>query len=178
MNQYKNRSADIKIRYFVDEYEKLEKIFNLEFHEFALMLALMGKLRGEKLPLDIDDGKNKEHTFSRTTYDRAVTEFDSYFGLLSILDNIDLSYDEVINNIAFQKTEESGLSFAKQKNVNTFYGYLISGIEKMYGEFYKLGSNSYDVASCIHDFLSENQDAEIELIESMLMEELETDNNE
>lgn len=175
MNNYKNKSADIKVRFAVEEYDKLEAMFKLEFHELALMLSLMGKLKGKKLPLNINDNKGKEHTFSRTTYDRAITEFDAYFGLLTILDNNDLEYGKVINEMAFEKTEMNDVSFSKLRNVSTFYGYLLSGIEKISNEFFKLGNKSYDVAACIHDFLLENQDAEREMIDKLLLEEMENE---
>jgi hypothetical protein len=172
MNEYKNKSADIKISYKVNEYDKLESIFKMDFHELALSLALMGLLKGEKYSLNKNDNTGNTHTFSRTTYDRAITEFDAYFGLITILDNYDLDYDHVINEIAFDKTEKSNTSFSKLTNVKTFYGYLIAGIEKMSNEFFKLGSKSYDIAACIHDFLIQNQDADTELIDELLIEEL------
>jgi hypothetical protein len=51
----------------------------------------------------------------------------------------------------------------------------LAGIEKMYGEFFKLGNKSYDIAACIHDFLTENQEAELELIDKLLLEEMDAE---
>ncbi|QMS85108.1 hypothetical protein [Candidatus Xianfuyuplasma coldseepsis] len=178
MAEYKNKSADIKIQYCIEQYDRLETLFKLDFHEFALLLSLMGFLHGEKLPINANDNNNKEHTFSRTTYDRAETDFDAYFGLLTILDNQALGYDEVINNIAFEKTSQNNVSFPKLTNVSTFYGYLISGIEKTFDEFYKYGNKSYDVASAIHDFLNTDINSEMLIIDELLLVELEEEDNE
>jgi len=177
MREYKNKSADIKIYSFIDEYDKLEDLFNLDFSDFSLMLALKGLMEDKKYDLNHKDGKGKEHTFSRTTYDRAETDFDANFGLLTILDNTHLSYDTVINSIAFEKTSINDKAFSKMQNVSTYYGYLISGIDSLYKEFLQYGSNFDQIATAIHDFLEQDFDIDMSIIEDLFLEETENKND-
>lgn len=176
MFNYRNNPADLKIRYNVNNYEKIEKMFDIQDGELPLlhfMLSLMGYKLGKKIPLDTSDTKSDNtHEFSlRTIYPRNENDFDAYFGLLTILDNLDLSYEEVINGLAFERTEMKKVSFTKMTNVKTFYEYMLSGIDFFVDEFFRYGTNPVDVADSIHDFLTSDQSDIIDIISELLLEE-------
>jgi hypothetical protein len=150
---YRNKPTDIKILYAAKEYEKIEKIFsNLEFHQLALMLALIGKNENSRIEITKSDGK-KEHIFSRTNYSKYENEFDAYFALLTILENFKKPFSKVINELAFMKTEISNIPFSKLDNVKIFFEYLIGGSEKLYKIIHKNGDQYRDMVDAINDFL-------------------------
>jgi hypothetical protein len=55
-------------------------------------------------------------------------EFDSYFGLLTILDNLEKDYHTVINSLAFEKNGNE-IGYLDMTNVSTFYQYMLGGIQ-------------------------------------------------
>lgn len=171
--QFPNKPADLKINYKVNTYEKIEEIFDLREGEqplLHLILALMGYKLNKKVDLSTSDSNSdKPHEFSlRTVYPRNESDLDAAYGLLSILDNLDLTYEEVINQIAFERTSNNNTQFLKMNNVKTFYEYMLSGIDFFEQNFFNDGKNAIRVAENIHDFLikdqSDIQDLLIELI--------------
>jgi hypothetical protein len=167
MTNYKNRPQDLKIQHKADSYEKIEELLELQEGEktmFHFMLSLFGYLKKERTPLDTKDDKSKSHDFSlRTMYPKDESSFDAYFGLLTILDNLEMPYDRVIKDLAFERTEKNNTPFLKMTNVKTFYEYFLTGIGafeeiilKRYGT-----SKKINIADSIYEFLNE-EDKEIQ----------------
>jgi len=176
MINYKNKPSDLKIKYKVSSYEKIEEIFDLREGEqpmLHLMLALLGIKNERRIDLDEDDlQSDKTHEFSlRTVYNRNSTDLDAAYGLISILDNLDLSYDEVVNNIAFEKTSINNTPFLKMKNVKTFYEYMLSGVEFFEKKFFLDGKKLEKIAYNIHEFLLSDQSDVNDILIDILTEE-------
>lgn len=175
--QVYNKPADLKISYKVSSYDKIEEIFDLNEGEqpsLHLMLALMGLRNKKKIELNTsDNGGNLSHEFSlRTVYPRNESDLDAAYGLISILDNLKMPYDEVINKIAFERTGDNNIPFLKMSNVKTFYEYMLSGIDFFEKNFFVDGKDNVNVARNIHDFLTSDQsDIQDTLVELLLEEE-------
>lgn len=175
---YQNKPADLKISFRADEYEKIEELFELKEGEqplLHLMLALMGYKSGKKVDLETKDPhSDKTHEFSlRTVYNRNSTDMDASYGLISILDNLDSSYEEVINSIAFERTAINDRPFLKMQNVRTFYEYMLSGIEYFEINFMSSGKDFERISSEIHDFLLSDQTDINDILVGLLLEEKE-----
>lgn len=173
---YQNKPADLKISYKADVYEKIEELFELREGEqplLHLMLALMGYKNGKKIDLDTkEQNSDKTHEFSlRTVYNRNGSELDASYGLIAILDNLDLTYDEVINGIAFERTSINDKPFLKMQNVRTFYEYMLSGIEYFEINFLSNGKNLERISSDIHDFLISDQSDINDILVGLLIDE-------
>jgi hypothetical protein len=169
---YKNKPQDLKINYKVNTYDYIEKIFDLREGELPLIqffLALLGVNKGNKVGLDKSDNSGQTHEFSlRTVYQRNESDYDSFIGLISILDNLELSYEEVINQIAFERTEMNDKQFLKMTNVKTFFEYMLSGLDSFEELFLHNGEDTLRVAESIHEFLQEDiQDIDL-LLEALL----------
>jgi hypothetical protein len=171
-----NKPADLKINYKVSAYEKIEEIFELREGEqplLHLILALMGYKNQKKIDLGATDkNSDKSHEFSlRTVYPRNESDLDAAYGLLAILDNLDLPYEEVINRIAFERTDVNQTPFLKMKNVKTFYEYMLSGIEFFENNFFVDGKDFVKIADNIHEFLESDQSDINEILVGLLLEE-------
>ena len=173
---YQNKPADLKISYKADVYEKIEELFELREGEqplLHLMLALMGYKNGKKIDLDTKDlYSDKTHEFSlRTVYNRNASDLDSSYGLMSKLDNLNLSYEEVINRIAFERNSINDKPFLKMQNVKTFYEYMLSGIEFFEDNFLVNGKDLDRISSDIHDFLVSDQSDINDILVGLFIEE-------
>ncbi|MFW6272580.1 MAG: hypothetical protein ACOC2U_02220 [bacterium] len=178
MKAYKNAAQDLKIQYGVRTYEQIEKMFDLEDGEtphLHFLLSLLGLKSDTKIDIDKKDLKSDDkREFSlRTMYQKNQTDFDTYFGLITILDNIDEDFNYVVNTVAFERTEMHDKKFLKMENVKTFYEYMLAGIDAFKHEFFSYGHNPVDVADSIHDFLTIDQEETEDLIEQFKLEELE-----
>lgn len=170
MNSYKNEAQDLVISYNVETYRKFEKMMDVSEGvgatvHFHLLLALLGLKTLKKLSLNENNGgEDEKRSFSlRTLYQKESTNFETYFGLLTILDNLDKDYNKVVNGLAFEKTQLNQTPFLKMTNVQTFYGYMLSGLDVVKEEFLTYGSNPIDVAYQIHQYLSDDVDDIIEV---------------
>lgn len=156
LSEYRNKPQDIKTSFNTKEYEKLEKIFyEMEFHELALLLSLIGFHFKERIDLQKSDG-GKDHIFSRTNYSKSENEFDAYFALVTILENHKKKFSDVINNMAFVKTESERTTFSKLNNVKLFFEYILGGSGKLYNIINKYGEEPRDMVGAIDDFLNED----------------------
>lgn len=174
--KYINKPADLKILYKVNIYEKIETIFDLKEGEqprLHLILALLGLGSKKKIELNSKDRESdKPHEFSlRTVYPKNESDLDAYYGLLSILDNLNLDYDEVINKIAFERTSINDTNFLKMKNVKTFYEYMLAGIDVFNIKFLIDNNGPYDIANNIDAFLNDDQMETENALSELLLEE-------
>src|SRR5690554_1648360 len=174
--KYKNIAQDLTINYKVNTYNLIIDLFDIkdgELPSFHMMLALMGYKNRKKTSLNESDGESdKPRNFSlRTLYNRNEADMDAYYGLISILDNLELPYEEVINKIAFERTEINNTPFLKMNNVKTFYEYMLGGITYFENNFLVHGKDPYRVASLIHEFLTDDDIEVNEILLELLMEE-------
>lgn len=172
---YPNKPSDLRIAYKVKTYRYIEEIFDLregQQPQLHLLLALMGYKNQQKIDLSSNDNSGETHDFSlRTVYSRNESDLDAAYGLLAILDNLDLSYDEVINKIAFERTGTNGKQFLKMTNVKTFYEYMLSGIDFFENYFLLDGKKVIRIAENIHDFLTSNYSELEDILADLMIEE-------
>ena len=183
MKNYQNSPTDFTLRYEVQTYQRIEKLFDVQegrTPQLHFLLALLGLVAEKRIPLDKKDSRSDEtRAFSiRTMYIRDATDFDLYYGLVTILDNLDDDFDQLVNEVAFEKTGVNGRKFYEMQNVKTFYEYLIGGIEFFKENFFDYGHDSVQVADCIHDFLMDDDQEITELLEVLLEEEQQNENDE
>lgn len=165
----RNIAQDIKINYCAKEFEEIEGIFSsLDFHELNFLLALYGQKHNNLIDINKDDLSNNNHTFSRTNYNKSQSEFDTYFGFITIIQYYEESFEKVVHELAFEKTSINGKTFSKMHNVQLFYGYLIGGVEKMHKKLKEYGGSTSDIADSIHDFLFNDENDVYLLIEEIL----------
>lgn len=176
MKLYKNNAQDLVMKHGVKTYDKIQKIFDFAGQEFVsihFMLALIGYDSKNKIPLDSKSSSELVRNFSiRTTYPKNSTEMDTQYGLISILENTELDYDQVINQIAFEKTEMNDTPFLKMKNVKAFYEYMQGGLDYFEKEFFQYGTKVSDIADAINEYLTEDLDKLTSNIDNILAETL------
>lgn len=182
MISYKNIPQDLIIHYNVETYRKIEKLMDISEKNgatvhFHFMLALLGLKTKNKIPLDFNNSKDDDkRSFSlRTLYQKEATSFETYFGLITILDNMDQDYNEVVKNLAFEKTEVNNVSFLKMTNVKTFYSYVLSGLDVIKKDFFYYGDDPINVADQIHEYLESESDLVYEALD-LVLESIENNN--
>lgn len=160
----RNIAQDIKINYCAREFEEIESIFSgLDFHELNFLLALYGLKENNFIDLNKDDLSGNSHTFSRTNYNKSQSEFDTYFGFITIIEHYEESFEKIVHELAFERTSINGRVFSKMHNVQLFYGYLIGGVEKMYKKLREYGGSTIDISDSIHEMLF-NDDFDVKLL--------------
>lgn len=178
MDIYKNNPTDLAITIHVKTYEKTKNFFDEQEKDILnlhVMLSLLGMINNKKISLQSKDTKSDDRrNFSiRSMYQRASTEFDTAYGLIAILDNLDNDYHHVVNQLAFEKTEKNDTAFLKMTNVKTFYEYMLSGLEYIEKEFFTYGTGHEDVADTINDFLNKEQEITSSALDLLISDELE-----
>lgn len=178
MNTIRNQPQDIKITVGAAKYKTIEKLLNQDSQDVPLLqflLALLGLSEGKKIPLTTTELEDDTvHTFSlRTTYGRYESEYDTYFGLIAILDNTDLSYDEVIGQIAFERTDINKKKFQEMTNVKTFFEYLQGGIEVFVDNFFVYDKTPSGVVDALHEYLLSDNSKIDEIIRELILAEQE-----
>lgn len=168
-----NKVQDLTLRYKVKTYNKIQKVFDLsdnEFNNLQFMLALLGFNSKRKVPLESKTNEDSRSFSIRTTYFKKASEFDVNYGLISILDNLEKNYSEVVNHIAFEKTFIHNRPFFKMENVETFYQYMLSGLDFYEVEFLKYGNKTSDIVDAINEFLEKDIDLEQNNIDELLID--------
>jgi|SRR5690554_1035208 len=169
-----NIPQDLNIKYGAEDYKLIEELLNKESSDVPLlqfMLALLGLKEEKRIPLEKNDNKG-EHNFSiRTMYNRYASDYDAYIGLISILANKHLTYEEVVNGIAFERTGTNGSRFYEMENVRTFFEYMLGGIDVFVNEFFIYGKGPINIVDAIDDYLQSDLDGMEDLIQEMLKEE-------
>lgn len=183
VNSYKNSAQDLVISYNVETYRKFEDMMDISEGvgatvHFHLMLALLGLKSEKKVALSENNSRpDEKRSFSlRTLYQKESTNFETYFGLLTILDNLDKDYSEVVNKLAFEKTEINDTPFLKMTNVKTFYEYMLSGLDVVKEDFLRYGDNPVDVADQIHQYLSDDLESVMDTAD-LITEGLDSEND-
>lgn len=170
----KNTPQDLDIKFQAETYEFIEELLNKDTKDVPLlmfMLSLLGITNNKKVELSTVSGE-KTHQFSlRTMYNKYESDFDAYFGLIAILDNLSEDYDVVINKIAFERTGLNNTPFLKMKNVKTYFEYMLGGIQIFKEKFLVYGKKSIDVVDSIHDFLTDESVEIDNLMEDLLLQE-------
>ncbi|WP_220728766.1 hypothetical protein [Apilactobacillus xinyiensis] len=157
------KPTDFTFNYKTEEFNKIfdfcDKNSYLSVDNIQLLLALLGFNNYEDELVDIksNDGSDNR-TLSRVSYERYTSNFDRNFGLLTILKNLDLSYNELLNKKAFEKNS-NGERYLEMPNVRNFYSCLLSGIKPMYdimNEEY--GFEKIDVFDSLTEYINDNED--------------------
>ncbi|WP_313628010.1 hypothetical protein [Enterococcus italicus] len=127
---YQMKPRDVIFQYKTEKFDKFNDFFQsngIKLPQVQFLLSLIGRNNNCKVALKENDG-SKERQFSRVAYQRVSNEFDSYFGLLTILDNLEKDYHTVINSLAFEKNGNE-IGYLDMTNVSTFYQYMLGGIQ-------------------------------------------------
>lgn len=157
MNRIYSDPQDILIKYKAEQFKKIENTLGRYFDivELTFFLALIGYKNKSCIPLDYTEGEI-EHTFSRVSYSRNSVEYDAYFGLFTILTNRDKKYDELINNLAFLKTSNTNYKYSQLPSVQTYYGYVLGGIQPLYDICNRYDINdSVEIFDSLYEYLDE-----------------------
>lgn len=159
-----NKVTDFTLYYNVEKYRKIEKIFEIdkgksgELLDFHFLLALLGVKTNNKVIL-AENTPNESvipREFSlRTMYGRYQTTIDSYYGFITILDNLEQDYDEVVNKWAFEKTYHNNRGFFEMKNVKTFYEYMMGGIDELNKIVFKYDENYRNIVDALNIAIEE-----------------------
>lgn len=167
-----NKVSDLTIKYKVDIFEKIENTMGKGDAIYThFMLALLGFHYGKRIDLSRIHGDKSREFSIRTIHQRSFVELEAQYGLLAILDNYSKSYEEVVNDIAFERTGTNNKSFYEMKNVRTFYEYMLGGIdvfEEKIGKVY--GWTDNQISDSIYEFL-DNDLLDQDLINEMIKEE-------
>ncbi|WP_203637966.1 hypothetical protein [Levilactobacillus wangkuiensis] len=156
------KSADITIKYHAQEYNEVYTFFSAEddlsIVKIQTMLALRGLEQKNRIPLVTDDGSGISRTLSRVSYNKWGPDYDDAFGLLTILDNLDKPYDQVLNHMAFANNK-NGEKYATLPNVSTFYEYMLGGIESCYQDIAKYGiHDKRQILDSMNEYFQDNED--------------------
>lgn len=176
MVNYKNIPSDFTIKYKPEIYTLVEKLLSntsdKDVPSTIFLLSLLGFTNGEKLVLDSMSGDEKREISIRTLYGRYSTDFDSYIGLIAILDNTDKNYNEVINQIAFERTEMSKKRFLEMENVKTFFEYFLGGLNIFDSKFVSpYSAGELDLVYTLHEYLIDDYSEIEKTLEKMVIEE-------
>lgn len=145
-------ATDVTIYQCGKEYKEIEKILTLDTPSLTFLLSLYGIAHDNFVQYWDKSSIENEHSFSRTTYPKNSSEYDAYFGLITLLKHLGEPVDE-ITKIAFESTSDNGKSFIRLENVRNYYGYLTGGVELLYSDIFKNGKEISDVALALCDVL-------------------------
>lgn len=168
---------DFILKYNSDKYREIEKNIQAEakFHELHFLLALVGIKNKNRITLEenrLSESENPREFSIRTTYHKYRTTMDSYYALITILDNLNSDYDHVINVLAFEVTSTNNSKFYEMTNIKTFYEYMIGGIEYFYNDIFKYDKDKkVNIADAIDELLNSTSDL-TENVKDSLIEEL------
>lgn len=159
-----NIAQDITVKCNSKKIKFIQNFFNkVDNYKLMMLLSIIGLTNNRYINIDKDDGTNEEHTFSiRTIYTRFSAEMDSNIGLISMLENFNMDYNNVVNNIAFETTSKSGKKYQELYNVELFIGYLLGGVDYIYDEVTLFG---YDDESVFDGFFESIINESEDLIE-------------
>lgn len=160
-----NRVVDFTLYYNVEKYRELERIFEIEkgksgeIFDFHFLLALLGLKNLSRVNLSenistIDSDDYREFSL-RTMYSRYQSKIDSYYGFITILDNLEQNHDEVVNKWAFEKTYHNDKQFFEMKNIKTFYEYMLGGINELYKIVFKYDNKYRNIVDALKSTIDE-----------------------
>lgn len=115
------------------------------------LLALMGHNTENRIPLGTKDD-SKERSLSRVVFNKNAPTVERNIGLITILNNLDLPYQELLNNRAFLKNS-NGEKFFSLPNISEFYESLLGGIEPLNDLIFQYGQNKDDIFESLYDYL-------------------------
>ncbi len=172
-----NNVQDFRLKYNSKKYKEIEKRFEQDnkFHSLHFLLSLLGVINKKRVTLEVnkaaDDTEYSREFSLRTTYDKYRTEMDSYYALITILDNLDKQYDEVIPEMAFEVTSTNDKKFYELTNIITFYEYMLGGIDILYDIMFVYDDKNVNVADAIQEVL-ESSLSPNEKMNDILIEEI------
>ena len=155
-------STDFIFSYKADEYTNVDSFLSshrLNAVEIQFLTALFGSNQGQKVPLNEKDGSG-QRSLSRTVFDKNAPDMERNFGLITILNNQDVSYGDLLNKKAFQKNDD-GRKFFELENVSEFYTSFLGGIESLNDLITEYGNNERDVFDGLFEYLTDDDNVEI-----------------
>lgn len=169
-----NVATDIRIQYDAKKFKDIaEWLKNMDYTAVLLLVALYGFKHNRFFQLEAKDTTGDTHDFSRTVYNHNEFSLDTYYGLLTILDNREKEPTKVIDELAFAKTKTHNLPYNKLPNVRTFYGYLIGGIKPLHEDLSKYGANVEEMAITLYDLVMDDSETFDSIIEEINLREYE-----
>ena len=170
-----NTPQDLKFKFKTQQYDKIIKLFDIDEGEVPLvhlLLALLGITNNRKIDLSssVKENDRTREVSLRTMYPKNSNDYDSFFGLIMILDNTDKNYDTVINDLAFEKTFTNQTPFLKLKNVKTFFEYMLGGLEIFDTKILSSTDDINSLVSEIYDLIDDDSKKEIKILHDYLTE--------
>lgn len=168
-NEYKMNSSDVKFRYKTKKYSDIISFFEkygFKNSKAQFLVSLTGINNDLSIDLKANDN-SEERQISRVVYQNNSMDMDSYFGLITIVSNVDKDYDTVINKMAFLKNVGKE-KYLELPNVQLFYQYLLGGIEPLYDIVYHYTTNVFDeqeIFDSMYEFIIDKKN--IELLKSI-----------
>lgn len=161
MNNEMNPS-DFTFQFKTDQYGNIYTFFShhrLNAVDIQFLTALFGSNLGKKVSLSEKDGSDQRN-LSRTVFSKNEPDMERNFGLITILNNQDLSYNSLLNEKAFLKNN-NGEKFFELDNVSEFYQSFLGGIQPLDDLISEYGHDENDVFDGLYDYLTENQNVAI-----------------
>lgn len=156
------KPADFTFQYKTDQYDNISAFFGrhgLNAVDIQFLTALFGSNAGNKVPLSEKDDSD-QRSFSRTVFSKNAPDMERDFGLITILNNQDLPYNELLNKKAFLKNG-NGEKFFDLDNVSEFYQSLLGGIEPLHDLISEYGHDEQNVFDGLYDYLTDEDNVAI-----------------
>lgn len=157
------KTTDFTFQYKTAQYKNIEAFFErhgLDPVDIQFLTALFGSNAGNKVPLSEKDDSDQRSFSIRTVFARNAPEMERDFGLITILNNQDLPYNELLNKKAFLKNGNGG-KFFDLENVSEFYQSLLAGIEPLDDLISEYGHDEKNVFDGLYDYLTDEDNVAI-----------------
>ena len=162
MNNQMNPS-DFIFHYKTDKFGIVDNFlskYGLNAVQVQFLTALVGSNNNVKVPLSMKD-ETSSRSFSRTVFSKNAPEMERNYGLITILNNPDEEYNELLNKKAFLKNT-NGEKFLDLDNVNNFYQSFLGGIEILYDRLSEYGhADENDMFNSLSEYLNEDENIQI-----------------
>ncbi|MFZ2965413.1 MAG: hypothetical protein WA079_00395, partial [Leuconostoc falkenbergense] len=127
--------------------------------QIQFLLALFGSNKDKKISLNEKDGSD-QRSFSRTVFSKNAPEMERNFGLITILNNENLPYNDLLNKKAFLKNG-NGKKFFELDNVSEFYQSLLGGISSLNDLMFEYGNDEDNIFDALYDYLTEENNVAV-----------------
>lgn len=161
MNNQMNPS-DFTFQFQTTKYNNIENFLTLHRMnsvQIQFLLALFGSNKDKKFSLNEKDGSDKR-SFSRTVFSKNAPEMERNFGLITILNNENLPYNDLLNKKAFLKNG-NGEKFFELDNVSEFYQSLLGGISSLNDLMFEYGNDEDNIFDALYDYLTEEDNVAV-----------------
>lgn len=161
MNNQMNPS-DFTFQFQTAKYNNIENFLTLHRMnsvQIQFLLALFGSNKDKKFSLNEKDGSD-QRSFYRTVFSKNAPEMERNFGLITILNNENLPYNDLLNKKAFLKNG-NGEKFFELDNVSEFYQSLLGGISSLNDLMFEYGNDEDNIFDALYDYLTEEDNVAV-----------------